>query len=103
MAFTLELEEWVGSVWHRFITRRASVDFPEARIELAPRQRALALLLRAMGGVGRGVEAASERDLLLRRSLLQQIAGTCRQTPWPGATPTTCACRPASRCSPRRR
>ncbi|WDH20387.1 nitric oxide reductase activation protein NorD [Pseudomonas chlororaphis] len=81
MAFTLELEEWVGSVWHRFITRRASVDFPEARIELAPRQRALALLLRAMGGVGRGVEAASERDLLLRRSLLQQIAGTCRQTP----------------------
>ncbi len=36
MAFTLELEEWVGSVWHRFITRRASVDFPEARVELVP-------------------------------------------------------------------
>ncbi|OLF53469.1 nitric oxide reductase activation protein NorD [Pseudomonas chlororaphis] len=81
MAFTPELEEWVGSVWHRFITRRASVDFPEARVELASRQRALALLLRAMGGAGRGVEAASERDLLLRRSLLQQIAGTCRQVP----------------------
>ena len=34
MAFTLELEEWVGSVWHRFITRRASADFPEARVVL---------------------------------------------------------------------
>ncbi|WP_191486958.1 nitric oxide reductase activation protein NorD [Pseudomonas sp. FEN] len=81
MAFTLELEEWVGSVWHRFITRRASVDFPEARVELAQRQRGLALLFRAMGGVGRGLETVCERDLLLRRSLLQQIAGTCRQVP----------------------
>ncbi|CAK9889601.1 MULTISPECIES: nitric oxide reductase activation protein NorD [Pseudomonas] len=82
MAFTVELEEWVGSVWHRFITRRASVDFPAARVELAPRQRALALLFRAMGGAGgMGVEAASERDLVLRRNLLQQIAGTCRQAP----------------------
>ncbi|MEG0859455.1 MAG: VWA domain-containing protein [Pseudomonas sp.] len=82
MAISLELEEWVGSVWHRFITRRASVDFPQAGIELAPRQRALALLFRAMGGsADQGVEAASERDLLLRRSVLQQIAGTCKQVP----------------------
>jgi biopolymer transport protein TolQ len=50
MAFTVELEEWVGSVWHRFITRRASPNFPEARVELASQQRPLALLFRAMGG-----------------------------------------------------
>ncbi|VVP17461.1 hypothetical protein PS858_03629 [Pseudomonas fluorescens] len=82
MAFTVELEEWVGSVWHRFITRRASPDFPEARVELASLQRPLALLFRAMGGAsGVGVEAASDRDLLLRRNLLQQIAGTCKQVP----------------------
>lgn len=82
MAFTVELEEWVGSAWHRFITRRASVDFPEARVELSGQQRSLALLFRAMGGAsGVGVEAASERDLLLRRNLLQQIAGTCKQVP----------------------
>ncbi|WP_415842533.1 hypothetical protein, partial [Pseudomonas wadenswilerensis] len=49
MAFTVEMEEWVGSVWHRFITRRASADFPAAQVALAPRQRALALLFRAMG------------------------------------------------------
>ncbi|MCQ6254905.1 nitric oxide reductase activation protein NorD [Pseudomonas sp. Q11] len=82
MAFTLELEEWVGSVWHRFITRRASVDFPEARVELIPRQRALHVLFRATGGAPHlGVEAVSDRDLLLRRNLLQQIAGTCKQVP----------------------
>lgn len=82
MAISLELEEWVGSAWHRFITRRASPDFPQASIDLAPRQRALALLFRAMGGAAsQGVEAASERDLLLRRSVLQQIAGTCKQVP----------------------
>ena len=82
MAFTLELEEWIGSAWHRFITRRASSDFPAARVELAPRQRALGVLYRAMGGAaGNSVEAASERELLLRRNLLQQIAGTCRHAP----------------------
>lgn len=82
MAFTVELEEWVGSAWHRFITRRASPDFPEARVELINQQRPLALLFRATGGAnGIGLEAASDRDLLLRRSVLQQIAGTCKQVP----------------------
>ncbi|MBB4814789.1 nitric oxide reductase NorD protein [Pseudomonas rhodesiae] len=82
MAFTLELEEWVGSVWHRFITRRARVDFPHARVDLADRQRSLALLFRALGGAsGIALEAASERDLLLRRNLLMRIAGTCKQAP----------------------
>ena len=82
MAFTLELEEWVGSAWHRFITRRASVDFPAARVELVDRQRSLAVLFRALGGAsGIALEAASERDLLLRRNLLMRIAGTCRHAP----------------------
>lgn len=82
MAFTLELEEWVGSVWHRFITRRASVDFPEARVELNARLRALQVLFHATGGSRQlGVEAVSDRDLLLRRNLLQQIAGTCKRVP----------------------
>ncbi|WP_447892805.1 VWA domain-containing protein [Pseudomonas marginalis] len=82
MAFTLELEEWIGSAWHRFITRRASADFPAARVELVDRQRSLAVLFRALGGAsGIALEAASERDLLLRRNLLMRIAGTCRHAP----------------------
>ena len=82
MAFTVELEEWVGSAWHRFITRHASPDFPEARVELESEQRAIGVLFRALGGAsGVGVSAANPRDLLLRRSLLQQVAGTCKQLP----------------------
>ena len=82
MAFTVEVEEWVGSVWHRFITRRASPDFPEARVELAEMQRPLAMLFRALGGAsGIGVEAANARELMVRRNLLQQVAGTCKQLP----------------------
>lgn len=104
MAFTLELEEWVGSVWHRFITRRANVDFPEAQVALTDHQRSLALLFRALGGAGgMALEAACERDLLLRRNLLMRIAGTCKQAPWRPATVTACACRHAWRCFPTRR
>lgn len=82
MAFAIEVEEWVGSVWHRFITRRADPDFPEARVELESMRRPLSVLFRAMGGAsGIGVEAANARDLMLRRNLLQQVAGTCKQLP----------------------
>lgn len=31
MAFAVELEEWVGAHWHRFITRHASGEFEAAR------------------------------------------------------------------------
>ena len=74
MAFSIEVEEWVGSLWHRFITRRASPDFPEARVELADVQRSLGLLFRAMGGdPGVDVAAAAGRDLVLRRNLLRHL------------------------------
>lgn len=32
MAFAVELEEWVGAHWHRFITRHASGEFEAARV-----------------------------------------------------------------------
>ena len=71
-----ELEEWVGGLWHRFITRQASHEFPDAQVALDGMQRALALLFRAMGGAGGiAVEAAGQRGLVLRRSLLQQVSG----------------------------
>ena len=99
MAFSVEVEEWVGGIWHRFITRRASPEFPEARVELTDMQRSLAMLFRALGGAS-GVElaAASARELLLRRNLLQQIAAPASRPRWLGAIPATCACRPAWRC-----
>lgn len=74
MAF--EPEEWVGGIWHRFITRQASHDFPDARVALDDLRHTLGLLFRAMGGRGGiGVEAAATRNLPLRRSVLQRVAG----------------------------
>lgn len=82
MTIHLELEEGFGRAWHRFITRRASPTFEDAAVSLDEVRRSLSLLFRGTGGeAGVGVEAASPRELLVRRSLLQQVAGTCQQLP----------------------
>lgn len=82
MAIHLEIEEGFGRVWHRFITRHASPEFEEAAVTLDEMRRSLLLLFRGTGGeAGVGVEAASARELMVRRSLLQQVAGTCQQLP----------------------
>lgn len=82
MPLHLEIEESFGRVWHRFITRRASPEFEEAAVTLEDVRRSLLMLFRGTGGeAGVGVEAASERELLVRRSLLQQVAGTCQHLP----------------------
>ncbi|MBO9356439.1 VWA domain-containing protein [Bordetella petrii] len=74
-----ELEEWVGGLWHRFITRQASREFPAARVALADVQRPLSVLFRAMGGAGGiALEAADQRPLTLRRNVLQHIAEAAR-------------------------
>jgi len=76
---SFELEEWVGGFWHRFITRQASHEFPAARVLLADMQRSLAVLFRAMGGAGGiALETADPRTLMLRRNLLQRVAGAGR-------------------------
>lgn len=80
MGFAIEVEELAGSVWHRFITRKAEAEFPQARIELEGIQPALALLFRAMGGGHDvSVEAAQARQMAVKRSFLQKVAGTARQ------------------------
>ncbi len=50
MAFAVELEEWVGAHWHRFITRHASGEFEAARVTLESMRRPLGMLFRALGG-----------------------------------------------------
>ena len=34
MGIGVEVEEWAGEIWHKFITRRADPGFPEAQVEL---------------------------------------------------------------------
>src|SRR5690606_40072579 len=73
---SFELEEWVGGIWHRFITRQANREFSAAGVALADLHRNLAVLFRAMGGAGGvALEAADHRNLALRRNLMQRLAG----------------------------
>ncbi|WP_211829531.1 nitric oxide reductase activation protein NorD [Kistimonas asteriae] len=74
------MEEYVGSLWHRLITRSASQEYAQARVCLQDVGRSVATLFRALGGDrGLRIEASAPRDYLTWRSLLARIAGTGRQ------------------------
>ena len=44
------MEEFVGGLWHRFITRTASRSHPQAAVRLEDIERTAGVLFRAMGG-----------------------------------------------------
>lgn len=74
------MEEWVGSVWHKYITRKASTDFEQARVNFSEVSKSVAMIFRALGGDPvKRIEAAAARDYLVRRSLLQKISGSYHQ------------------------
>ncbi len=76
------MEESVGKIWHRLITRAARRDYPAAIIQLSDIQWRLAPWLRALAcDPSLGIEAASRRSIEIRRSLTQRIAGTGKV--WP--------------------
>lgn len=81
MIFTgIAMEEWVGSLWHKYITRKASTEFVEATVEFSQISSSAGMVYRALGGDAvKRVEAASERDYIVRRSFLQKIAGENQQ------------------------
>ncbi len=70
------MEEWVGQVWHRLVTKAAQTNFPDAEVKLEDVRRAVAIMFRALGGDGGlRVESATESDHGARRSFLNRIAG----------------------------
>jgi nitric oxide reductase NorD protein len=70
------MEEWIGGLWHKYITQKASTEFEHARIEFSQVSKSVGMVYRALGGDAiKRVEAASTRDYLVRRSFLQKIAG----------------------------
>ncbi len=75
MALSIELEEWVGSHWHRWATRAGSWQhFPDAAVSLADVRQALAVFFRMGGGdPGLSVDAISERESRHRLSLRQRL------------------------------
>jgi nitric oxide reductase NorD protein len=75
------LEELVGSTWHRFITKRANTQFPEAIVYLDEVRHTAGIFFRALGGEGGlRVESATDSDVYAKRTLLQRIAGLGNKT-----------------------
>ena len=75
------LEELVGSTWHRFITKRAEIHYPEAIVHLDDVRYTTGIFFRALGGEGGlRVENATDSDVHARRTILQRIAGVGDKT-----------------------
>lgn len=74
------MEEWVGGLWHKYITRKASTEYVDAAVQFSQVGHAVGMVFRALGGDAiKRVEAASNRDYIVRRSFIQKIAGENQQ------------------------
>ena len=70
------MEEWVGGLWHKYITRKANPEFDHARVTFDEVSKSVGMVFRALGGdIVKRVESASGREYLSRKSLLQKISG----------------------------
>lgn len=68
------MEEFVGGLWHRFITRAASRSHPEAAVRLAEIEKSAGVLFRALGGdPGLRVAAAAAESHGARRRWLARL------------------------------
>jgi nitric oxide reductase NorD protein len=74
------MEEWVGSIWHKYIVQKSQTEFDHARVEFDEIKKSAAVFFRALGGAPtKRVEAAVPRDYYARRKLLDKISGTKQQ------------------------
>ena len=74
------MEEFVGEVWHKLVTRQAQTDYSDSLISLDDISALLGPFYRAMGGcTGKVIEAAHPRPLNIQRKIIQRIAGTHRR------------------------
>lgn len=71
------MEEAVGKIWHRLVSRWAYQGHPEAAVELDAVKPSLAVFLRALGGDGAlKILAVDKQAIQQRRSFLQRLAGS---------------------------
>lgn len=71
------MEEKVGEIWHKFITRLADSQHHQAAVHLIDIKDRLAIYFRALGGDGGlHIEAVDKQAIKRRRSWLQRIAGS---------------------------
>lgn len=74
------MEEHVGQLWHRLITRAAQRSHPQAAVTLEEVAAPVGVFFRALGGDGGlQVQVAEATAYRGRRSLLQRVAGSQRR------------------------
>ncbi len=64
-----QMEEHVGQIWHRIITRAAATGYPQATVELKEVSKTVGVLFRALGGDG------GLRIELRRRRMVRDVIG----------------------------
>ena len=70
------MEEYVGELWHRFITKAAGRHHTDVAVELDDMAKTAAIFFRALGGdSGLSISAAPAIRHGARRRLLQRVAG----------------------------
>ncbi|MCB1801575.1 MAG: VWA domain-containing protein [Gammaproteobacteria bacterium] len=75
------MEEQVGALWHRLITRLADRNYPQAAVELAEVEKTVGVFFRALGGDGGlQISNAEQVENRARRSWLQRVAGSQEKT-----------------------
>jgi nitric oxide reductase NorD protein len=72
-----EMEEFVGKLWHNWVTKAAAGYYPEAIVKLAEVEKTAGILFRAFGGdPGLKVTSATLEEHGARRRWLQRLAGS---------------------------
>ncbi len=75
------MEEYVGGLWDRFITRTAYRGHPKARVELKEIERMAPVFFRALGGDGGlSLRAGTATAHGARRSFMERVAGIGEKT-----------------------
>jgi nitric oxide reductase NorD protein len=70
------MEEFVGGLWDKLITRTAYRGYPKARVELKQIERIAPIFFRALGGdAGLTIRAGTATEHGARRSWLERVAG----------------------------
>ncbi len=71
------MEEFVGKLWHNWVTRAAAGHYPQGAVKLAEVEKTAGILFRAFGGdPGLNVAAATADTHGARRRWLQRVAGS---------------------------
>ena len=75
------MEEWVGKVWHQWVTRSVNHEYPQAQVNLDEMRKTLGIVLRALSGDA-GLQIRQSTDVASNapRNLMQRIAGTGLKT-----------------------